>query len=172
MDRLLLAARAMWRSRATSKQRRREERDKRSSWPLRRRRGNDRQMSRLRDQDLTRFTLDLLWPVRWIEMVGGEAGSLVVIHLSFVAGFLGVFWWLWRSVRVLVVVAQLLAPPISIRKAPSIAACTCSLRLLHLPTERPGLRPAGGVSGSHGVPDRFFRGPGPGSPVLFSLGRL
>ena len=66
------------------------------------------QLSRLRDQGLTRSTLDLLWPVWWIEMVGGEAGSLVVIHLSIVAGLLGVFWWRRRSVRVLVVLAQLL----------------------------------------------------------------
>ena len=66
------------------------------------------QLSRLRDQGLSGAALDLLWPVYWIEATGSEIGSLILIHLSIVAGLLGVFWWRYRPVRVLVVVAQLL----------------------------------------------------------------
>jgi len=66
------------------------------------------QLSRLRNEGLSQAALDLLWPVQWIAATGSETGSLILIHLSIVAGLLGVFWWRYRPVRVLVVVSQLL----------------------------------------------------------------
>jgi len=66
-----------------------------------------RQLSTLRGLGLSSSSLDALWPVFWIESVGLERSSLLILHLSMMAGLLGVLFWHHRWVRILAVVAQL-----------------------------------------------------------------
>ena len=67
-----------------------------------------RQLATIRSLGLSDSPLDPLWPVVWIEWLGLEPGSLLILHVSTFAGFLGVFCWHLRWVRVVVVLAQLL----------------------------------------------------------------
>lgn len=67
------------------------------------------QLGSIRAQGLSRAHLDPLWPLFWVEWVGLELSSLLILHLSIVAGFAGLFFWQYRSARALVVISQLFA---------------------------------------------------------------
>lgn len=53
-------------------------------------------------------SLDLLWPVAWLNRVGLDAGVTAIAHVALLAGLLGLLWWRALAVRMLVSVALLL----------------------------------------------------------------
>ncbi|WP_136661329.1 hypothetical protein [Nitratireductor sp. XY-223] len=71
------------------------------------------QLAGLREDGLSSAVLDPLWPVIWVKWVGVEQSSLIILHISIVAGFVGMMFWQYRSARLLVVVSQLLVAAFS-----------------------------------------------------------
>lgn len=66
------------------------------------------QLSGVRNLGLSNAETYLLWPVVWIESVGLELGSLIILHVSMLAGVLALLFWHNRLVRIVVVISQLM----------------------------------------------------------------
>jgi len=65
------------------------------------------QLSSIRAQGLSGAHLDPVWPIIWVDWVGLELSSLLILHLSMISGFVGLLFWQYRSARALVVLSQL-----------------------------------------------------------------
>ena len=53
-------------------------------------------------------SLELLWPVAWLQSVGLDRGGKVVAHLGLAAAVLGLLWWRVLAVRIFISLALLL----------------------------------------------------------------
>jgi hypothetical protein len=71
------------------------------------------QLASIRARGLSNAILDPVWPMFWVEWLGLESSSLFILHLSIVAGFLGILFWQYRSVRIVVVFSQLMVAGLS-----------------------------------------------------------
>jgi len=65
------------------------------------------QLTSIRARGLSGATLDPVWPLIWVEWVGLELSSLVILHFSIAAGFVGILFWQYRSARVVVALSHL-----------------------------------------------------------------
>jgi len=66
------------------------------------------QLDGIRNLGLSRADLDPVWPMIWLDWTGLKLGSLLILHLSVLSGFLGIVAWHMRSVRILIVLSQLM----------------------------------------------------------------